>query len=310
VKRVALYVVAAVFAFLMVDLLVGFSIRLPGLKITSLARTLAVAAAATATLLAVSRRARDAAWRWVAAPVGVFSLMTLFAVVMSFGPDIRAKGRIVEATSLYSAFYNFVPGFDGLRVPARYGMIVTLGLATLAAMGIRSIDRGRQRRASVMAGALIVLEALAIPIPINQSSTDYAQAWLAPLPPSVTPAPDVYRFIAQLAPSAVVIELPIGEPAFDIRYMFYSTTHWRRLVNGYSSGAPPQYAFLTESLKDIATRPDRAWQALADTTATHAVVHEGFYANDRGRRLSDWLRARGAREAAAFGSDRVFELRQ
>jgi hypothetical protein len=51
----------------------------------------------------------------------------------------------------------------------------------------------------------------------------------------------VYRFAAQLPDSAVLIEFPLGEPAFDIRYMFYSTLHWRRLVNGYSGGAPLQY---------------------------------------------------------------------
>jgi hypothetical protein len=306
------WVAGTVVALLIITLLLGYSIRLPGVKITELSRVLIIAAVASATLLAVSHDARASVARWLSSPVGFFALTTLFAVVMSFGPDIHAKGRVVEATSLYAAFYNLVPGFDGLRVPARYGMIVTLGLATLAAMGIGSIDHTRQRNASVMAGALIVLEALAIPIPINQNSTDYTQAGLAPLPASVTtaPPPDVYRFIAHLAPSAVVIELPLGEPAFDIRYMFYSTTHWRRLVNGYSGGAPPQYAFLTEAFKDIATRPDRAWQALADSTATHAVVHEGFYANDRGRRLSDWLRARGAHEAATFGPDRVFELPQ
>jgi hypothetical protein len=305
-------IAATVVALLIITLLLGYSIRLPGLKITELSRVLIIAAGAGAMLLAVSRDARTSVARWLSSPVGFFSLMTLFAVVMSFGPDIHAKGRVVEATSLYAAFYNSVPGFDGLRVPARYGMIVTLGLAALAGTGVARIDRGRQRRASVIAGALIVLEALAIPIPINQSSTDYTQSGLAPLPASVTtaPAPEVYRFVAQLAPSAVVIELPLGEPAFDIRYMFYSTTHWRRLVNGYSGGAPPQYAVLTEAFKDIATRPDRAWQALVDSTATHAIVHESFYANDRGRRLSDWLRARGAREAATFGPDRVFELRQ
>ncbi len=310
--RQLIRIAATVVALLVITLLLGYSIRLPGLKITGLSRLLIIATAASAILLAVSRDARASVARRLSSPAGFFSLMTLFAVVMSFGPDIHAKGRVVEATSLYAAFYNFVPGFDGLRVPARCGMIVALGLATLAAVGVGSINRGWRRRASVMAGALIVLEAVAIPIPTNQSSTDYTQTGLAPLPASVTtaPAPDVYRFIAQLATSAVVIELPLGEPAFDIRYMFYSTTHWRRLVNGYSGGAPPQYAFLTEAFKDIVTRPERAWQALADSTATHAVVHEGFYTNDGGRRLSAWLRARGAREAAAFGPDRVFELPQ
>jgi len=90
--------------------------------------------------------------------------------------------------------------------------------------------------------------------------------------------------------------------------MFYSTLHWRRLVKGYSGGAPPQYGVLTESLKDVVRRPDRAWQAIADSTATHAIVHEGSYAADGGSRLSAWLRSRGAREVAAFGSDRVFVI--
>ena len=63
---------------------------------------------------------------------------------------------------------------------------------------------------------------------------------------------------------------------------------------------------LSESVKDLATRPDRAWQAILDSTATHAIVHEASYADGGGPRLSAWLHSRGAREVAAFGSDRVF----
>jgi len=151
-----------------------------------------------------------------------------------------------------------------------------------------------------------------VPIPINQNSTEYKQAGLAPLPASVatgTAAPDVYRYLARLPPSAVVVELPLGEPAFDVRYMFYSTTHWKRLVNGYSGGAPVDYEFLTESLKDLRSRPDRAWQALAGSSATHVIVHESSYLEEGGRPLSDWLRTRGAQEVASFGPDRVFALR-
>ena len=206
-------------------------------------------------------------------------------------------------------------------------MIVTLGLAALAAMGISrlsavgsrqseavrsaAIERRRRHYASAIAGALIVLEATAMPIPINQNSTEYAQPGLAPLPPFVATgdgAPAVYRFIAALPPSSVVVELPLGEPAFDVRYMFYSTIHWKRLVNGYSGGSPQQYEFLSEAVKDVATRPDRAWQAIADSTATHAIVHEGAYEDERGRHFGDFLRARGAREVAVFGTDRVFAL--
>jgi len=33
---------------------------------------------------------------------------------------------------------------------------------------------------------------------------------------------------------SVLVELPIGQPDYDLRAMYYSTMHWRGLVNGYS----------------------------------------------------------------------------
>jgi hypothetical protein len=294
-----------------VALLFGWSIRLPGLRITEFSRALAIAAAASVALFAASAAARATLGAWLASPASIFSIITVAAAVMSLGPEIHAKGRTVADASLYAAFYHFVPGFDGVRVPARYGMIVTLGLAVLGALAVAAIERRCRPWVIAGAGALIVIEAIAIPIPINQNSTEYAQAALAPLPPVVATgdaAPPVYRFIAQLPQESVVIELPLGEPAFDVRYMFYSTMHWKRLVNGYSGGAPLAYEFLSEALKDVATRPDRAWQAIAASSASHAVVHESAYRGERGRHFSDWLRDRGARLVGVFGTDRVFAL--
>ena len=87
----------------------------------------------------------------------------------------------MATTNLYAVFYDRVPGFDGVRVPARFATIVTLGLAALAALGVAAIDRRHRARAATLAAALILLEATAVPIPINQNSTDYKQAGLAPL---------------------------------------------------------------------------------------------------------------------------------
>jgi hypothetical protein len=294
---------------LLLAVLLGYSIRLPGLKVTSLSRVLVVCGVAGALFLAASRDTRAAARRWLLAPAGIFSVITGFAIVMSFGPDIHAMGRSVTTTNLYALFYDHVPGFDGVRVPARYAMIVTLGLAALAALGVARIDRRHRGRVTAFAAALILAEAWAVPIPINQNATGYKQPGLAPLPASLATGaavPAVYAYVASLPASAVVIELPLGEPAFDIRYMFYSTRHWKRLVNGYSGGAPADYGVLTESLQDLFDRPDRAWRALIDSTATHAIVHEASYTGEGAVRIEDWLRANGAREAAAFATDRVF----
>jgi hypothetical protein len=106
----------------------------------------------------------------------------------------------------------------------------------------------------------------------------------------------------------VLLELPIGEVAFETRYMFYSTSHWRALVNGYSGGAPVEYGLWTEQLNGAIEAPDAAWLAVTASRATHIVVHEGSYTGDQGSRISDFVRAHGGRELAVFDSDRVFAV--
>src|SRR5260221_6140715 len=105
------------------------------------------------------------------------------------------------------------------------------------------------------------IEGGALPIPINQNSPGYSQHGLAALPPRVsigTAVPEVYKRLNELPASTIVVELPLGEPAFDIRYMFYSTTHWRRLVNGYSGGIPDDYKLLINLLQDPTEQPTDA----------------------------------------------------
>ena len=280
-------------------------IRLPLVKITSLSRAFITAAIVAAVALAWSRALREALSAWLRSPSAFFALAALFAVAMSFGPAIHARGRVVAQPGIYAAFYNAVPGFDGIRVPARFAMIVALCLAPMAAYAIHT------SKGAVVAGALIVIESLAIPIPINGNSTDYEQPHLAPLPDriSIHDFDSLYAYIASLPDDAVIAELPLGEPAFDVRYMFYSTRHWKRLVNGYSGGAPEDYDTLNFSLQDALVRPDRAWQALLAAGSTHVVVHEAFYDDRHGRAISDWLRSRGARQLTAFGDDHVFQIR-
>ena len=91
--------------------------------------------------------------------------------------------------------------------------------------------------------------------------------------------------------------------------MFYSTLHWKRLVNGYSGGAPAQHSLWAERFgRCILDRPQPAWQPVVESRATHIVVHEGSYLEGRGRQISDWVCAHGGRELAVFGSDRVFSV--
>jgi hypothetical protein len=293
-------------------LVLGWSIRLPLLKITSLGRAALAAAALLTIALVGSRAIRAATRRWFQQPAAMLSLIAASAVVLSLGTRITAKGRVVLESAPYALLYRFVPGFDALRVPSRFAMLVAFCLAGLVAIGVAAIGDDRRRRlVALVAGALIAIEFVPASFPINGNSTVYARADLAPLPDTVESgagAPPVYRFIASLPSNTVILELPLGEPAFDIRYMFYSTRHWKPLVNGYSGGEPPDYELLDTSLQDITTRPDRAWQALLDSRATHVVVHEALFVRDEGPSLTAWITARGGREVARFGGDAVVEL--
>src|SRR5262249_32549061 len=158
-------------AAMVVALLLNYSIRLPGLKMTSLSRVLMAGALAAATLAAVSGRTRATVAAWLKTPAAFFTLTAVFAIAMSFGPDVRAKGRMVADVNIYAVFYNYIPGFDGLRVPARAAMIAALALAALAGLGIAALDVRYRRRAAIVAGALIVVEAAAVPIPIDENPT-------------------------------------------------------------------------------------------------------------------------------------------
>jgi hypothetical protein len=295
---------------LLITLLLGWTIRLPLLKVANFPRALLVVAMLWATVLAASPRVRHAVAQWLATPAGFFTVVAVFAIVMSWGPSIHARGRTIASTNLYALFYNYVPGFDGVRAPARFATILTLALSVLAGLGVAALPLRRRALAwATVLGAALWVEALAVPIPINQNAIDYRRPGLAPLPGSVADVPPIYDFVAKLPRSTPIVELPLGEPAFDVRYMLNSTTHWQPLVNGYSGGGPADYERLDQSLQDALTRPEPAWQALTATQASHAIVHEAFYTENRGRRISEWLQAHGAQELAVFGTDRIFRIR-
>ena len=51
---------------------------------------------------------------------------------------------------------------------------------------------------------------------------------------------------------------------------------------GDSGSSPVEHAQLAELLKDVLDRPERAWEAVARSGATHVIVHAGGYAGERG----------------------------
>jgi hypothetical protein len=159
-------------------------------------------------------------------------------------------------------------------------------------------------------GALAVAEAFAAPIVVNGTVAEGRYA----MPPARVYAgdqvPGAYRFLKTLpAPGTVVVEFPLGEWAYEVRYVFYAAAHWHPLLNGYSGHFPLSYNMNSTHLRRPLDYPDASWDTLMRSGATHAVLHLPYYQDDEGERIGKWLEANGAKLVGEFDGDKVFALR-
>lgn len=243
--------------------------------------------------------------------VGYFAAACLLAVLLALGPEISAAGHLIS-TGPYAWLMAWVPGFDGVRVPARFLMVMTLCLAGLAGYGAAAILRTGPRvgiAVLVVASGLILGESWTGRF---QTNVRLAAEGYLPTPRELKTGvdlPPVYKVLRDEPAPVVLIEFPFGSHAWDLHSMFYAGYHRRPLVNGYSGFFPESQRDLVRALSQVDTDPETAWRALNDTRATHVLVREGGFLDSRRTIVSDWLRARGATEVLVDGSDRLFTIR-
>jgi hypothetical protein len=60
--------------------------------------------------------------------------VAIVAVTLSLGPHVRIWGAQVTEHGPYSWLLAIVPGMDGMRVPARFAIVVIAALSVLLAL--------------------------------------------------------------------------------------------------------------------------------------------------------------------------------
>jgi hypothetical protein len=271
-----------------------------GLAVTPV-EILAFALGALLAALALSAGVRQLAARATSSFTGFSTGSCILGVWLSLGIEPRLWGLDLGVPGLYSLLYAHVPGFDGLRAPERYAAVVVLFLSLLAGIGVARLRRvrfGTGAAALVLGGFL--LECVCVPLPLNR--TWDSDGLRRPPAPGRVPEPAVYAVVRTLPPDAVLLELPVGEILWETRAMFYSTRHWRALVNGYSGYFPRGYIDVRAAFRNALRDPDEAWRVLRVSGATHVIVHGWAWYRERvGQRIVSDLEARGARRL--FGSE-------
>lgn len=172
-------------------------------------------------------------WRGGSRPLVLsMSAVMILGFVLSLGPDgIR---------SLYAGLHRYVFGFQAIRAPARFAVLVFFGLSTLAALAWRELQartRVTSRSALRMLPAAVIvataLELLHIPVA------------LAAAPPLRT---DVGEWLRQQREPGAVVVLPITIDIENTPAMVQSLEHRRPLLNGYSGQRPAFYPSLVDAL--------------------------------------------------------------
>lgn len=244
-------------------------------------------------------------------PWAFYSLAALAAALFAMGPQITVAGTPVSPGP-YALLMQYVPGFDGLRVPARFVMLVTLFLAVLAGLGASELITRARRFGVVMVmvmGAFILVEAWPAHFRTNvRLGAEGLNLTPRDLRMGDGMAP-VYQAIRDSERPIVLLEFPFGNPAWDLHAVFYAGYHRQRLVNGYSGFFPESQQRLRRVFNMQQEDPQTAWRALLGSGATHVLVHEAAFPEHRQKEITNWLLASGARETFVDGTDRMFILR-
>jgi hypothetical protein len=245
--------------------------------------------------------------RWIT--VTVLTCLAL-AFWLSLGPVPQAGGQPVGWPGLYAILHNYVPGYDGLRVPSRFAMLFFVFMAMLAAIGVAIVERRAGwlgRTIGAVAVAMVLLQAQPGAFPLNQPLP--SQGLATPQPAYLTPSPElppIYRAVDTLRPGAILAELPFGDPWYDLRFQYFSGLHRRRLLNGYSGLFPPSFLARQRVLTTPLLDPEASAQALGG--ATHVVVHRRAWLDDTGAKVAAWLEQFGATVIADIDGAVLLEL--
>ncbi len=162
-------------------------------------------------------------------PFAFYLLATFLLGVLAMGPHPTVMGTSIMTHSPYLGLMQ-LPGFDGLRVPARFWMLAVVCLSALLGISYARLVRPDLRRGGVVFGVVAVGILL--------------DGWVT-LP--TVPAPRRSAILDDRA-RGPVLELPLGWRDDDVAAMLRTAHHGQPVVNGHSGYVAPHYGALAYGL--------------------------------------------------------------
>ena len=176
----------------------------------------------------------------------IYWIVLISSFILSLGPYLIILGWNTDIPLPHLLFYRLVPGFQAMRVPARFGFMVMLAASVLSALGLLRLYHLLNTFAGVRK----------LPTPVCHTVVALSCIVLFTLELGYKPlslirmlmgleVPPVLRWLAAEKPGPLV-ELPAGLWE-NYKYEYFSTYHWLPLVNGASGYGLPMYGQLVQN---------------------------------------------------------------
>lgn len=191
-------------------------------------------------------------------PVSSVALVYAAAMAVAWDASLGPSGRV------YPLLRARLPTFRIVRAPARFAIVVLLGMSVLAAIGVARIARMSSGRLVILAAAaLLILEYGTTPLVTQGIPRE---------------RPRLYTWVSE-QPRQVTLELPVPPPTFlplhDAFYMYAQTWHWHPLANGYSGHYTSAYLDLLNAL--VGFPDERSSNAIALTGIQRVILHRELF---------------------------------
>ena len=199
-------------------------------------------------------------------------------------------------------YLYWLPGFNFIRVPSRFILLVMLCLGMLAAAAFDALT-ARRLRSRVIAATVVSLLLLA-----EYSSHPFDGV------PFTIDVPAIDRWLATQPTPFAIAEVPVPSAGdrgalerSQTRAMLHSTAHWQKTIHGYSGVRRPLHDQLYRELAEFPG--GRSIDALRGVGVTYVVVHSDDYDPEAWQRVEPRLaESRDLRLVHAEGAGRVYAI--
>jgi hypothetical protein len=170
----------------------------------------------------------------------------VLAALVAFDGSLGSNGVV------FPTLRDYLLPFRGLRVPARFSILLGLSLSVLAGYGVQ-----RLRQSPRLRGGFSVLAPAACAVILLVENVSNVPLTRLPVAP-----PAVYDYFRG-APPAVLVDLPFPKSLVaatrDARYLYFSTFHWQRVLTGTSGYFPESFRESVSLLRGFPTDRGMAW---------------------------------------------------